>query len=181
LVIAIFVSMQIVLLGYMGSGKSSVGKLLSKILLYDFADLDTYIESSEGEVITNIFTKKGEIYFRRKEAAILMDLLSEKNKLVLATGGGTPCYGTIMDDLLAEENVVTIYLKSSLETLKDRLFEERKNRPLIAHLNTKDLLNDFIRKQLFERSFYYHRATIILECDALSVKEIAEKVVSKLF
>jgi len=68
-----------------------------------------------------------------------------------------------------------------LDTLKDRLFEERKNRPLIAHLNTKDLLNDFIRKHLFERSFYYHRATIILECDALSVKEMAEKVVSKLF
>ena len=181
MVIAIFVSMQIVLLGYMGSGKSSVGKLLSKILHYDFADLDTYIESSEGAVITDIFTKKGEIYFRRKETAVLMDLLSEKNKLVLATGGGTPCYGTIMDDLLAEENVVTIYLKNSLETLKDRLFKERKNRPFIAHLNTKDLLNNFIRKHLFERSFYYHRATIILECDALSVKEIAEKVVSKLF
>ena len=181
MVIAIFVTMQIVLLGYMGSGKSSVGKLLSKILHYDFADLDTYIESSEASVITDIFTKKGEIYFRRKEAVVLMDLLSEKNKLVLATGGGTPCYGTNMDDLLAEENVVTIYLKNSLETLKDRLFEERKNRPLIAHLNTKDLLNDFIRKHLFERSFYYHKATIILECDALSVKEIAEKVISKLF
>ena len=173
--------MQIILLGYMGSGKSSVGKLLSKILHYEFADLDTYIESSEEDVITDIFNKRSEIYFRGKEAAVLMDLLSEKNKLVLASGGGTHCYGTVMDDLLAEENVVTIYLKNSLETLKDRLFEERKNRPLIAHLHTKDLLNDFIRKHLFERSFYYQKATIILECDALSVKEIVEKIIGKLF
>jgi shikimate kinase len=173
--------MQLVLLGYMGSGKSSVGKLLSETLHYDFADLDTCIESSEEAVIYDVFKDKGEIYFRRKEAAVLKDLLSEKNKLVVATGGGTPCYGTVMDDLLAEENVVTIYLKYSLETLTNRLFDERKDRPLIAHLDTKNLLNDFIRKHLFERSFYYQKAAIILECDTLSVKEIVEKIIGKLF
>ena len=181
MVIAIFVIMQLVLLGYMGSGKSSVGKSLSETLHYDFADLDSYIESSEEAVITDVFKDKGEIYFRRKEAAILKDLLSENNKLVLATGGGTPCYGTVMDDLLAEENIITIYLKNSLETLTNRLFEERKYRPLIAHLETENLLNDFIRKHLFERSSYYQRATIILECDALTVKEIVEKIIGKLF
>jgi shikimate kinase len=173
--------MQLVLLGYMGSGKSSVGKLLSETLQYDFTDLDTCVESSEDSVIADIFKDKGEIYFRRKEASILKDLLSKINKLVIATGGGTPCYGTIMDDLLAEENVITIYLKYNLETLTDRLFKERTDRPLIAHLDTENLLNDFIRKHLFERSFYYQRATIILECDALSVKEIVEKIIFKLF
>jgi shikimate kinase len=173
--------MQLVLLGYMGSGKSSVGKLLSEILQYDFTDLDTCVESSEDSVITDIFKDKDEIYFRRKEASILKDLLSKKNKLVIATGGGTPCYGTIMDDLLAEENVITIYLKYNLETLTNRLFKERTDRPLIAHLDTENVLNDFIRKHLFERSFYYQRATIILECDTLSVKEIVEKIIFKLF
>jgi shikimate kinase len=173
--------MQLVLLGYMGSGKSSVGKLLSETLHYDFADLDTCIESSEEAVISKVFKDKGEIYFRRKEAAVLKGLLSEKNKLVVATGGGTPCYGTVMDNLLAEENIVTIYLKYSLKTLTNRLFDERKDRPLIAHLDTENLMNDFIRKHLFERSFYYQKAAIILECDALSVKEIVEKIIGKLF
>jgi len=173
--------MRLVLLGYMGSGKSSVGKLLSETLGYDFTDLDVCIESSEEAVITDVFKDKGELYFRRKEAALLKDLLSKKNKLVLGTGGGAPCYGTVMDDLLAEENVVTIYLKNSLETLTKRLFDEREDRPLIAHLDTENLLNDFIRKHLFERSFYYQRATIILECDSLSAEEIVEKIICELF
>lgn len=181
MVIAIFVTMQLVLLGYMGSGKSSIGKSLAETLHYEFADLDTCIESLEEAVLTEIFKEKGEIYFRRREAAILNNLLSEKNKLVLATGGGTPCYGTIMDDLLAKDDVITIYLKNSLETLTNRLFEEREIRPLIAHLATKKLLNDFIRKHLFERSFYYNKATLTLECDALSLKEIVEKIIFKLF
>ena len=173
--------MQLVLLGYMGSGKSSVGSLLSETLEFEFIDLDSYISTSEGATITDIFQEKGEIYFRRKEAIILSEILSEKNKLVLSTGGGTPCYGTVMEDLKTMENVVTIYLKNSLETLTHRLFEEKNERPLIAHLETRELLNDFIRKHLFERSFYYNQAAIILDCDGLSQKEIVEKLILRLF
>ena len=173
--------MQLVLLGYMGSGKSSVGRLLSKSLQFGFKDLDSCIETAEGITISEIFENKGEIYFRKKEAIVLNKVLSEKNKLVLSTGGGTPCYGTIMHDLLARENVITIYLKNSLETLTHRLFEERNERPLIAYLETKELLKDFIRKHLFERSFYYNQAALILKCDGLSQEEIVEKLILKLF
>ena len=173
--------MQLVLIGYMGSGKSSVGSLLSESLQFEFIDLDSYISTSEGATITEIFQEKGEIYFRRKEAAILSEILSEKNKIVLSTGGGTPSYGTVMEDLKTRINVVTIYLKNSLETLTHRLFEEKNERPLIAHLETRELLNDFIRKHLFERSFYYNQAAIILECDGLSQKEIVEKLILRLF
>jgi len=173
--------MKLVLLGYMGSGKSSVGKSLSETLQYPFIDLDDYIETSEGMAISQLFQEKGEIYFRRNEATALTKIISEENKIVLATGGGTPCYGTIMADLLADESVVTIYLKNSLETLTERLFVEKSERPLIAHLETETLLNDFIRKHLFERAYYYNQASIVLPCDGLSPEEIVEKLILKLF
>jgi len=123
----------------MGSGKSSVGKELSQLLGFTFTDLDTAIETSVRQTIPEIFAKKGEIFFRRKEAEILTKVLSEKHKIVLATGGGTPCYGTVMNDLSIDKNVTTIYLKNGLQELTDRLFKEKENRPLIAHLETKDL------------------------------------------
>ncbi len=173
--------MQLVLLGYMGSGKSSVGSLLAEALQYEFIDLDHYIATSEKATIGEIFRDKGEIYFRNKEAVVLAEILSEKNKIVLSTGGGTPCYGAIMADLKARENLVSIYLKNSLETLTHRLFQEKAERPLIAHLQTRELLKDFIRKHLFERSFYYNQAHITVDCDALSQKEIVEQLVLRLF
>ena len=173
--------MKLVLLGYMGSGKSSVGTLLSEALQFQFTDLDHYIEMAEGMSISQLFQQKGEIYFRRNEATALTKIISEEKKMVVATGGGTPCYGTIMADLLANEDVVTVYLKSSLETLTRHLFAEKSKRPLIAHLETEDLLNDFIRKHLFERSFYYNQASIVLACDGLTPEAIVEKLILKLF
>jgi shikimate kinase len=173
--------MKLVLLGYMGSGKSTVGKLLAETLQFEFTDLDHYIEMTENRSISNLFQQKGEIYFRRKEAIALAKIISEKNKMVIATGGGTPCYGTIMANLLANEDVVTIYLKNSLETLTERLYAEKSERPLIAHLETEFLLNDFIRKHLFERSFYYNQASIILPCDGLTPQAIVEQLILKLF
>ncbi|MEM7087281.1 MAG: shikimate kinase [Bacteroidota bacterium] len=173
--------MKLVLLGYMGSGKSSVGKLLSETLQFEFTDLDQYIEMAENRSISQLFQEKGEIYFRRNEATALTRIISEKNKMVIATGGGTPCYGTVMTDLLAHKDVVTIYLKNSLDTLTQRLFGEKNERPLIAHLETEALLNDFIRKHLFERSYYYNQASIVLPCDGLSPETIVENLILKLF
>lgn len=165
----------------MGSGKSSVGRKLSEVLPFQFIDLDAHIEAVEGMTISEIFQQKGEIYFRRKEAEILQNLVAEENNTVIATGGGTPCYGSVMQDLSTNDQVTTIYLKNNLNTLTDRLFLEKEERPIIAHLESKELLNDFIRKHLFERSYYYNKAQLVLDCDGLSVRDIVERLILKLF
>ncbi|MCH9661161.1 MAG: shikimate kinase [Bacteroidetes bacterium] len=173
--------MKIVLLGYMGSGKSTVGKRLSEVLGYQFLDLDEVIEKQEGMSISKLFSEKGEIYFRKKEVSTLTHLLSEDANMVLALGGGTPCYGTVLEDLQKNQDTQTVYLKNSLETLTHRLFAEKERRPLIAHLETEDLLNDFIRKHLFERAFYYNQAQVILNGDAKNPQAIVEELVAQLF
>lgn len=164
----------------MGSGKSAIGRELSEVTSSTFIDLDDFIEQKEGKSISELFHQKGEIYFRKKEAEYLNELLGLQPNLVLATGGGTPCYGNIMKDLLKCSDAVTVYLNCSVSTLTDRLWLEREQRPLIQHLQTKELLNDFIRKHLFERSFYYNQASIKVLCDGLSVEEILEQIVLKL-
>ncbi|MEZ4859386.1 MAG: shikimate kinase [Flavobacteriaceae bacterium] len=173
--------MKLVLIGYMGSGKSSIGKLLSSALNVPFLDLDIYIEEREGKSISALFETKGEIYFRKKEAFFLEEALKTHEKIILATGGGTPCYGTIMEDLLKLENVLIIYLQCSVATLTQRLWFQKKERPLIAHSNTKEDLHDFIRKHLFERSYFYNKAHNKILCDTFSEKEIVEKIVLQLF
>ncbi len=173
--------MKLVLIGYMGSGKSSIGQKLSSVLNYNFIDLDSEIEKTEGTSIPDIFQHKGEIYFRKKEAAVLEDVVSGGDNAIIATGGGTPCYGRVMDDLLEQEDVITVYLKCSVDTLTDRLFNQKEHRPMISHLDTVELLNDFIRKHLFERSFYYNRAENTIVCDGMDEKEVVEKILLSLF
>ncbi|MFC7358239.1 shikimate kinase [Jejudonia soesokkakensis] len=172
--------MQIILVGYMGSGKSYVGNLLAEVINYPFIDLDSYIEKREGYSISEIFQKKGELYFRKKETAYLKEILSEKSNLILATGGGTPCYGA-NNDLINSKGASTIYLKTTIEELVERLFSEKSKRPLIEHLTTKALLEDFIRKHLFERSFYYNQSQRVITTDNKSREQIVEEIVAGLF
>jgi shikimate kinase len=173
--------MKLILIGYMGSGKSTVGMELAAALGYKFIDLDDHIEFLEDKPISEIFKEKGEIYFRKLEYRILKDLVSSKNNVLISTGGGTPCYGDTMEFLSNQEETVTIYLKVSLTVLVDRLFTERVNRPLIAHIDDKIILIDFIRKHLFERSFYYNQANLNIDTENASVGSIVKKIVSNLF
>ncbi len=164
----------------MASGKSVIGKALSKQLGYNYIDLDSYIENQFNESISEIFKNKGEIFFRKKEATLLKKLIASEDNLIISAGGGTVCYGGVMDFLTDHKNVVTIYLKANIETLTNRLFNEKNNRPLIAHLKSKEDLDDFIRKHLFERSYYYNQSDFKFEVDNLSVKEISEQLALKL-
>lgn len=173
--------MKLILLGYMGSGKSSVGKSLAQKLHFNFKDLDTEIEKEEGKTIAKIFSEKGEIYFRKKENLILKSLLTEKGNLILASGGGTPCYGDSMDFMLAQTDTQTIYLKNSLKNLYERLRKEKDERPLIAHLNSDEALLEFIGKHLFERSYFYNRASKIVDVDGRTIEETVQKIVQTLF
>lgn len=172
--------MKIILIGYMGSGKSVIGKELSKVTGLPFFDLDSFIEQEENLSIEAIFAHQGEIYFRKKEAAYVKQLLRSNDKMVLATGGGTPCYGEVMTELLQTPNSSTVYLNCSVDTLTKRLWKEKDHRPLIRHLTSEELLNDFIRKHLFERSFFYNQAAIKVSCDVLTPSEIVAQIVLKL-
>lgn len=172
--------MIVALMGYMGSGKSTIGKNLATVLNYKFLDLDEYISEQENCSIPELFKNKGEIYFRKKETQYLNEVLSTKDNLVLALGGGTPCYGNNINILLDNSNVNLFYLKLSIPNLVLRLFKEKDSRPLISHLTTKEELTEFIGKHLFERTQYYNQASNIITSDNKSKKDILEEIVKAL-
>lgn len=171
--------MKIVLIGYMGSGKSTIGRLLAQKKNFSFIDLDNYIEEKEKMTVSDIFDEKGEIYFRKQEHLYLKELVTLKEDFVLALGGGTPCYAGNMDIVMASENTDTVYLKTSITTIAKRLVKEKSQRPLVARLNN-DELTEFIAKHLFERSYFYNKAKFKLVVDNKNVKEITDELDSML-
>ena len=173
--------MIIVLIGYMASGKSTIGRILANKLDYDFIDLDNYIEKKEGQSIVDIFKTKGEIYFRKKESLHLSKIIAAENNIVLSLGGGTPCYGNNMNILLDNTNVTSIYLKASIGALIERLENEKSKRPLISHLKTQEALGEFIGKHLFERIQFYSQANFTVVTNNKTQDEIIEKTILKLF
>ncbi|WP_299118082.1 shikimate kinase [uncultured Winogradskyella sp.] len=172
--------MIIVLVGYMGSGKSTIGRELATVLDYDFVDLDDIIAENENLSIPEIFSQKGEIYFRKKETDYLKNIISSKIKIVLSLGGGTPCYGNNMDLIINDHNVRSFYLKTSIPELLKRLWEEKHKRPLISHIKSKENLTEFIGKHLFERSLFYSRSDYSIVTDEKTVSEIVEQILLKL-
>ena len=173
--------MNIILMGYMGCGKSSVGKVLSTALTCDFIDFDSYIEKKQGTTISEIFKTKGEIYFRKLEISCLQELLhSNVTITVISLGGGTPCYGNNISMLQSSEARL-IYLNTSVQELTKRLWIERENRPLISTQQSYENLEEFVRKHLFERAYYYNQATQTIKTDGKSVETITEEIVSSLF
>ena len=172
--------MIIILLGYMASGKSHVGKRLAKQLNYDFIDLDDFIEHNESRSITDIFDSKGEIYFRTQESKYLRQILADRSQIVLALGGGTPCYANNMTMILNAQNCISIYLSATIPTIKARLKNEKEKRPLISHINDDDL-GEFVGKHVFERMAYYNEAQYIIATDGKSVENITEEIILQLF
>ena len=171
---------KIVLLGYMGSGKSAVAKHIARERNLIAIDLDTYIEQKEALPIRQVFAKHGEIYFRKKEYEYLLELLGEDTYDIISLGGGTPCYYDTMEQLNQHKGVVAIYLKTSIGELTRRLFEEKSERPLIAHLEIKAQLTEFIGKHLFERNPYYQQATLTVLTDDKSPQEVAQELIARL-
>ncbi len=170
--------LKIVLLGYMGSGKSTVGKHLAALLNLQFLDLDDYLEKAEGISIPTIFKNRGELYFRKKEHHYLKEICTEKDDFILSAGGGTPCYGTNLETILmTTENV--FYLKVSIPELVNRLSKEKSERPLIKNIPDEDL-PEFIGKHLFERNQYYTQAKHTIVCDLKEPSEIAVEIESLL-
>jgi shikimate kinase len=165
---------KIILIGYMGSGKSTIAKILSKIMNFDFLDLDDVIEKDLNLSITTIFKQRGEVYFRKLENQFLQKLVQSNENLVLSLGGGTPCFANNLE-LLKGENITTIYLKTSIDKLYDRLSNQKENRPVIANLDEAEM-KEFIAKHLFERSFFYNQANHTILTDDKSPEEIAIEI-----
>ena len=167
--------MKVVLLGYMGSGKSTIGKLLAERLDYSFIDLDEFIEEKEGKPIAQIFDEEGEIYFRRKESFYIQEVLTQNDNLVLSLGGGTPCYAKNMNGILHLTDKV-FYLKVSVNELSKRLLKEKDQRPLIKNIED-GALSEFIGKHLFERNVYYNKARYTIDSDDKAPKTVVSEIV----
>lgn len=172
--------MKLILAGYMGSGKTAVGRTLASHLSLKFVDLDKEISLEEKRTIPEIFSASGEIYFRRREAEVLKNFLEKEDNYVLALGGGTPCYGKNLQLIKDSHGTTLIYLQTSLLQLKERLIKEMDSRPLIKDLKTPEILEDFIRKHLFERTFYYNQSDHIVSTDDKSIERVVQEIHQKL-
>ena len=169
---------KIILLGYMGCGKSTIAVELSKTIKIPFIDLDEKIEEKENLSINAIFEKHGEIYFRKREHEVFVELLNSPDQLIIGLGGGTPCYAN-NHELLKGDNVCSIYLKASIDTLFERLSVNKSKRPLIAQKNDSEM-KEFIATHLFERSFYYNQAQHNVTVDNKTVDAVVLDIMSVL-
>ena len=167
--------MTIYLIGYMCSGKTTLGTLLKEIANVTFTDLDQYIEESEGKTINEIFAQKGEEEFRNMERAALKEV-TETIGGVIATGGGTPCFFDNMEYMKENGNVV--YLNCSRKELFDRLKIYKASRPLLKDKND-DEIKEFIENSLPKREPFYNNASIIIDADPLSTEEGAVATAKK--
>jgi shikimate kinase len=170
--------MNIVLLGYMGCGKTTIGKIISKITGKRFIDLDSYIESTTNQTISDLFTSRGELYFRKIESDCLKVIMGNYDNVILSLGGGTPCYS---NNLNLIKDSKSFYLKYSTTILSNRLINIKSSRPILSNINNIDSMNDYIAKHLFERNYYYNQVSDIIQCDLKSKDEIANEILSLLY
>lgn len=170
---------KIVLVGYMGVGKTTIGTELARKTNLKFLDLDELIEKKENKTIEEIFSQKGELYFRKIEHQLFEELINNDTSFVLSTGGGTPCY---FDNYLylENENVNSVYLNATINTIYNRLINVKKQRPLISEFTTLEL-NEFIGKHLFERSYYYLKAKIQIKVEDKSIEVVCDEIIKNLF
>ena len=166
---------RIILIGYMGAGKTTIGKALSKRLGLMFYDLDWYIESRMHKTIAQIFADDGEDGFREIEYNMLHEVAEFEN-VIVSCGGGTPCFFDNMDYLNAQGE--TIYLQAAPEVLAKHLKMGKVVRPLIVGKTDEELLA-YISESLEKREPYYSRAKHILNVDLLNTVEKVEESVDE--
>ena len=154
---------RIILIGYMGSGKTTVGKALSKETGLMFYDLDWYIESRMRKSVSQIFAEKGEEKFRQMEYNMLHEV-AEFEDVIISCGGGTPCFFDNMDYLNQQGDVV--YLKATPETLYKHLLMAKVERPLLKGKNPDELIA-YITEHLKEREPFYEKARYTLDVTVL--------------
>jgi shikimate kinase len=150
---------RIYLIGFMGSGKTTHGKTIARMMGYEFLDLDEWIVRKEGKTIPEIFSEKGESRFRELETEALL-ATNQLHNVVIATGGGLPCHGNNMQ--LLKASGLTIYLKLTPEALLSRLRESKTKRPLLEGKSDADMY-ETIRNMLHEREPWYSQAHMTID------------------
>lgn len=164
---------RILLVGFMAAGKTTLGKALAKDLGLQFVDLDLYIESRYHATVSQIFAERGEEGFRQIERNMLHEV-AEFEDVIIATGGGTPCFFDNMEYMNAQGT--TVFLDASVDVIFTRLTIARTQRPLVAG-KTDEELRSYITETLKRRLPYYSRATHSFCANQLeNVKQISESV-----
>jgi len=159
--------MRIFIVGYMGVGKTTIGKGLGKLLNIEFIDLDKYIQNKYRKTIPEIFEEKGEDGFRIIERGAL-DEVSAFENVIVSTGGGAPCFFDNMEKMNASG--VTVYIEADPEELANRLLASKTVRPLIVGKSREELI-PFIEQHLSARERYYKQAHIVYKTDKLLTKD----------
>ena len=165
--------MRVFLIGFMGSGKSHWGRLLSKEISLPYFDLDQLIEEAAGMPVSAIFDQKGEEFFRNLERETLEKTIAENDHLILSCGGGTPCFFNNIDLMKSKGKVV--WLNTSLPVLVERLKKEKQKRPLISEVSD-DELTQFIHKKMNDRRIYYEQADQMIKEEEAQLETILEAI-----
>ncbi len=161
---------NLVLLGMMAVGKTTLGKIVAKKQELKFIDIDASIEKKNSMTIKEIFKKKGEKFFRMEEENEILKSL-EKNNCVIALGGGAFMNKTVRENIL--KNAISIWLSVDIKTLNQRIKWNRK-RPLLKEENNQKKITELYA----ERKDIYKLANHQIACDKLSKKNIAEKIIA---
>ena len=167
---------RIILIGYMGAGKTTIGKVLAREMGMEFYDLDNYIEDRFHQKIPDIFAEQGEEGFREVERKMLHEVAEFEN-VIISCGGGTPCFFDNMDYLNQQGDVV--YLKATPEVLYKHLLMAKVERPLIKGKSQEELLA-FIRDQLDRREPFYSKARYTLDVSLMDNYDKIKITIEKL-
>ena len=166
----------IILVGFPGSGKSTVGKRLASRLSLPFYDTDVYFTQKYHISISDFFSTYGEKFFRICENSVLKELLALP-PCVISTGGGLPCYFEAME--LMNETAFTIYLKLSPKSLFNRLYYSKKERPLVKNM-TQEVLSRYVEQTLQQRDIFYSKAKLCIKGEDMKLDDLVEKLHSLL-
>lgn len=167
---------RIILIGYMGSGKTTLGKALSKDLGLPFFDLDWYIENRFCRTVSQLFVERGEDGFRQLERAMLHEVAEFEN-VVIAAGGGTPCFFDNIDYM--NRQAQTVYLKTTPEVLFKHLHMGKQKRPLLSG-KTDEEMRAYIVESLAHRAPFYEKANYILNTELLDTHKQIQKTIVQL-
>ncbi|MBI3137538.1 MAG: shikimate kinase [Sphingobacteriales bacterium] len=165
--------MKVFFIGFMGSGKSHWGHLLSNKLGIRFFDLDEQITEQAGKSIPEIFAEEGEERFRLLEKEVLHIITESHDRFIMACGGGTPCYFNNIEYM--NNAGTTVWINTPAETLFSRLIKEKENRPLIRNLSD-DQLRGFISKKFSDRRIYYEQAELVVDEEPVHLDKLIETI-----